>query len=142
MIKRTHLSHLLCSAILITAATAAISQTTVTPTTSMTPASRSEVRMERDEFLKAHRYDENERDWLPQDAPTSNQPRTEVKAARDQFLSANRWDNKQSTFVPIQGTPRDISVMSREEIRMETMEFTRTHTWNNRQAKWELRPMR
>ena len=138
MIKRIDFSSLILSAVLLTATSTVFSQTS----TPNAPAARSEVRMERDDFLKAHRYDENERDWIAQGTPSGNLPRAEVKVARDQFLSLNRWDNQQSAFVPIQGTPRVLGSMSREEVKMESMEFLRAYSWDNRESKWVMRPSR
>ncbi len=139
MTKRICLSSLIFSAALIALSPTVYSQTTAPSSEAMT---RMEVRMDRDEFLKMHRYDEKENEWAPNTPTTSDLSRAEVKAARDQYLSANRWNTANESFTPITGAPRDMGTMTREEVKMERMQFARTHRWDNQKSMWVMKPMR
>ena len=55
------------------------------------------------------------------------------------FLSMNRWDNGMSRWVPVTGAPRNMSTMSREEVKAETANFLRTHRYDEPTSKWTER---
>ena len=96
-------------------AAAAAAATSGTPGSAASPT-RMQVKMERDEFLKTHRWDEPTDTWVLRkgvEAPTGVLTRAEVKAARDSFLSQNRWDQTSDVWVPVGGQPRVMSTMSR-----------------------------
>lgn len=139
MTKSTYFSPLILSAVLLALSSTVYAQTTANTTVA---ASRSDVRMDRDEFLKTHRYHEDDRDWMPNAAIKSDSSRAQMKAARDQYLSTNRWDEANDDFTPMAGIPREMSTMSREAVKMETMQFVRTHDWDKASSKWVKKPMR
>lgn len=100
---------------------------------------RTQIKMERDEFLKTHRFDAGTDTWMVTegaDAPAGVKTRTEIKSERDEFLRNNRWDEARSTWVPLKGKPRDISTMSRAQVRAETRQFVRTHRWDGATQAW------
>ncbi|HET9646111.1 MAG TPA: hypothetical protein VFP68_22780 [Burkholderiaceae bacterium] len=107
---------------------------------------RAQVKMERDEFLKTHQWDEDSENWVLKkgmEPPAGVKPRSEVKAEREKFLSSNRWDEPSSAWVPVQGTPRNLSTMSKQEVKAETRQFLRTHEWDEQKGQWvERRPLR
>ena len=107
--------------------------------TAAAPVTRAQVKMERDEFMKSHRWDAVAENWVikPEfEAPAGMKGRTEVKAERDEFLRNNRWDELAGTWVPLKGKPRDLSTMSREQVRSETKQFVRTHRWDELGQGW------
>jgi hypothetical protein len=136
MTTRNCFSSLVFSVALIALSATAHAQAVTPPEAA---ASRTEIRMERDEFLKLHRYDDNEREWLPAAPSSSNLTRADAKAARNQFLANHRWDEVSDSFMPLGGTPRVMSSLTREEVKSETMQFTRTHTWDNQKSKWVMK---
>lgn len=100
---------------------------------------RAQVKMERDEFLKTHVYDQATENWVLKagvEAPAGMKSRAEMKAERDQFLRNNRYDQPTLSWVPLKGTPRDLGAMSREEVRNETRNFARTHHWDATTDSW------
>ena len=139
MTKSICLSSLIFSAAMIALSPAAHSQTTAPASE---PLTRAEVRMDRDDFLKMHRYDEKESEWMTTAPSTSDLSRAEVKTARNQFLTTHRWNESTDTCPPIAGVPRDMSTMTREEVKMERMQFARTHAWDNKKSMWVMKPMR
>jgi hypothetical protein len=103
------------------------------------PLTRQQVKMERDEFLKTHRWDEPTDMWMLRagvEPPAGVMARSEVKAARDAFLSNNRWDESRGGWVPLKTAPRVISNLSREQVRLETRQFLRTHRWDEATSVW------
>lgn len=103
------------------------------------PLTRMQARMDRDEFLKTHRWDPVSDTWsLRQgiEPPVGVKTRAEVKAERDEFLRNNKWDDARSGWRPMGGTPRDLNAMSREQVRRETAQFTRTHRWDEPSESW------
>jgi hypothetical protein len=103
------------------------------------PLTRLQVTMERDEFLKTHRWDEPTEMWVLKsgvEPPVGVKSRLEVKQARDQFLANNRWDEKQARWIPLTGTPRNMSTLSRDTVKAETAQFTRTHEWDELTGQW------
>lgn len=106
--------------------------------TAATPT-RAQVKMERDEFLRSHRWDAVAENWVlrPEfDAPTGMKSRAEVKAGRDEFLRSNRWDELAGTWVSLKDQPRNLSTMSREQLRAETKQFVHTHRWDELAGSW------
>lgn len=106
---------------------------------------RAQVKMERDEFLKSHRWDEYSENWVLKsgvEPPTGVKTRAEVKAERDVFLRNNRWDEATSAWVPLKDAPRDISTLTRAQVRAETRAFMRTHRWDESSDTWVEKPQR
>lgn len=100
---------------------------------------REQVKMERDEFLKTHRYDTDYDTWVLKpgsEPPAGMKSRSEVKEARNEFLRNNRWDEPTSTWVSLKGAPREMSTLSREQVRSETRQFNRTHRWDDASSSW------
>lgn len=111
-----------------------------------TAPTRAQVKMERDEFLKTHRWDIVNDNWVMRpdfEAPAGVKSRTEIKAERDDFLRNNRWDVNSETWMSLKGQPRDLGKMSREQVRAETRAFLRTHEWRGEEGSgaWiEVKP--
>jgi hypothetical protein len=100
---------------------------------------RSQIKMERDEFLRTHRWEEGTELWALKsgiEPPTGVKSRREVTAVRDDFLRNNRWDESSGRWVSLEGAPRDMGTMSREQVRIETAQFTRTHRWDEITDAW------
>jgi hypothetical protein len=97
------------------------------------PPTRAAIKMETAEFLKTHRWDDDQSVWVMRSgvqAPAGVKPRAEVKAERDAFLRANQWNNETSSWVPISTGPRDLGKMSRTQLAGETKQFLSTHTFD------------
>ena len=95
------------------------------------------------EFVKTHEYDHVTQEWHAKGGgppmatpPAELRSRQEVKAERDEFLSKNRWDQPSGRFVPISGPPRQLSTMSRDEVRQETEMYLRTHYYDEVTDTW------
>lgn len=143
MVNSKCLSGLIFSAALTVLSSTNYAQTATPPSTAPgVPATRMEIRMERDEFLKLHRYDDTNGEWTTIAPSTSDLSRAEVKAARNQYLSNNRWSESNDAFTPLTAGPRDMGTMTREEVKMERMQFARTYSWDNQKSMWVLKPMR
>ncbi len=100
---------------------------------------RSQVKMERDEFLKYYKWDKTLDIWSLKsgvEPPTGVKTRAEVHSERDAFLSANRWSNALSIWEPIKGAPRKMDTVPRAQVRAETQQFLRTHEWDNQLSKF------
>ncbi|MGA8783933.1 MAG: hypothetical protein WB542_01290 [Polaromonas sp.] len=108
------------------------------------PMTREQVKMERDEFLRTHRWDAATDNWVMKpgiEAPAGMKSRAEVKAERDEFMRNHRWDQASDNWVPMDKTPRDLSKLSREQVRSETAQFVRTHQWDDAKSAWvEITP--
>jgi len=105
------------------------------------PLTRAQVKMDRDEFIKSHRWDEPSETWVLKqgfEPPAPMKGRAEVRKERDEFLSKNRWDAATGNWIPL-SQPRVISQLSREQVRRETREFLRTHEWDEVTEAWTLR---
>jgi hypothetical protein len=139
MTKSTYFFNLIFGAAVLAISSTASAQAPSQPTAA---AARGEVRLERDEFLKTHRYDEVNSDWIPHAQTKSDLSRAEVKIARDKYLSTHRWDKAADAFTPITEAPRDMSTMSRDAVKMETLEFVRTHKWDSVTSAWVNVPAR
>jgi hypothetical protein len=103
------------------------------------PRTRAEVRAECIEFLRTHQWDEGAGNYVLKPGmkgparstpPEGVKSRAEVRAERDKFLRAHRWNEAASEWVPIAGTPRDLSTLSRAQMRKEMRAFVRTHRWD------------
>lgn len=109
-----------------------------------TPPPREQVKMERDEFMRTHRWDPIYDNWVlkPEyEAPAGVKSRAEIRAARDDFLRNNRWDPVTASWMPVAKAPRDLGKMSRSQVKTEGLQFTRTHRWDEAQSAWvEITP--
>jgi hypothetical protein len=97
------------------------------------PLTREQVKRERDEFIKTHRWDPVTDNWVLKagvEAPTGMKTRAEVKAERDVFLRTHKYDSAGEVWVPLKSEPRNLSLRTREEVREETRQFMRTHRWD------------
>jgi hypothetical protein len=135
------------STFIIAAAIVSISTITIAQTSKADlPVSRTQIKMERDDFLKTHEWDDTNSNWIVRagvEPPMGVKSRAEVKAMRDKFLSNNKWNKQESAWVPLKPGPRDLSGMTREEVRAETVEFMRTHAWDENKEDWLLKaPMK
>ena len=107
-------------------------------TTAAAPTTRAQVKMERDEFIKSHRWDATSETWVlkPEfEPPADMKGRAQVRQERDDFLKNHRWDAVSEEWVPLT-KPRVISQLSRDQIRRETREFLRTHEWDAVAETW------
>lgn len=100
---------------------------------------RAQVKMERDAFLKTHRWDAATEDWVLKsgtEPSTGTKSRAQVKADRDEFLRNHRWDAATDSWVSLEGKPRDLSTRSRAEVRSETQDFLRKYRWDAGTDAW------
>ena len=110
-----------------------------------TTLSRDQVKMERNEFLKTHRYDTATENWVLKsgvEPPAGIKSRSEIKALRDEFLRNNRFDTATETWAPIKGETSKVSTKSRREVKEETLNFVRTHHWDDVTETWVENPPR
>jgi hypothetical protein len=118
------------------------SQAQQAPSASATSAlTRGQVKMEREDFVKSHRWDPTNETWVlrPEfEPPSGMKTRVQVRQERDEFLKKNKWDATTESWVPL-AQPRVISQLNREQVRRETREFLRTHEWDEVQEAWILR---
>ncbi|MCW7538555.1 hypothetical protein OOT46_11950 [Aquabacterium sp. A7-Y] len=101
--------------------------------------SRVQVKMERDEFLRTHRWDDASATWVLKsgvEPPQGVKSRAEMKAERDEFLKGHRWDDRSSSWKPIGGSPPPTSTLSREQRRADTQRFMNTHRWDEQNQVW------
>ncbi len=137
------MKNVLIKSIMIAATIAAVAPAIYAQTaTPSAPATRIQVKMDRDEFLKTHEWDNQGSTWKLKsgvEAPVGVKTRDEVKAMRDQFLANNRWSSPDAKWIPIKTGPREMSKMTRAQVRAETSEFVRTHVWDNNKSDWVLR---
>ena len=108
------------------------------------PLTRAQVKMEREDFIKSHKWDADKETWVlkPEfEPPGQMKGRAEVRKERDEFLRNNRWDTATETWVPLV-QPRVVSQLSREQMRKETREFLRTHEWDTVTEAWILKRKR
>lgn len=119
--------------------TAGIANSQTTSGTSAAPLTRDQVKMERDEFMRTHRWDQYEDNWVLKsevEGPAGVKSRAEVKAARDDFLRNHRWDPGVEDWVPVTKGPRDLGQRSRAQVKAEAIQFLRTHQWDGPQGTW------
>jgi hypothetical protein len=103
-----------------------------------TSANRVQVQMDRDAFLSMVRWDEMTGNWVLKDGmamPAGIKSRAEVMAMTEEFLKMHRWDETQSTWIP-NVKPRDMSTLTREQVRMETVRFLMTHRYDEHNDQW------
>lgn len=108
------------------------------------PASRMQVKMERDEFLKTHVWQNVPGVWVLKsgvEPPVGVKSREAVKSDRDMFLSKNRWDNLTTSWIPRKEGPREMSTLSRQQVRTETAQFLKTHEFEEVQGIWVEKPI-
>jgi hypothetical protein len=48
----------------------------------------------------------------------------------------NRWDHTNSQWVPVQGAPRDMSKLPREQVKAETERFLKMHRFDAQTMSW------
>jgi hypothetical protein len=137
-------SLLLALPVVLSLCTAALSLPTLAQT-SAAPVTRMQIKMERNEFLKTHRWDEYTETWQMKsgvEPPANIKSRAEVKAARDVFLRNNKWDSTAGDWLPLKATPRDLNGMTREQVKVETEQFLKTHYWDEESEGWVLKAPR
>lgn len=138
MMKRLKILPLLAGLSLMSSAGFVSAQATL-PAKAGESMTREQVKMDRAEFVKSHRYDEANDMWTLKDgyeAPGEMKSRAQVKADRDMFLSKNRWDFATSSFVAIGGAPRDMSTLTREQVREETKQFVDRYRYDEQGEVW------
>lgn len=131
---------LLVAAVMATAFGVHAQTPMATPATpSGAPASRMQVKMERDEFLRTHQRDERSGEWKLRsgvEAPTGVRTRAEVMAARDEYLRTHRWDQSRGRWLPEAGPERATGTTSRAQVRSDTARFLATHRWDDATNTW------
>lgn len=123
----------------VTAVTGGVVNAQTTGDSASAPPSREQVKKERDDFFKSHRYDAVTENWVLKpgfEPPTGTMSREEVKAERDAFFKTHKYDAVSETWVPVKGEPRDLSKLTRAQVRTETMQFYRTHEWDDVASTW------
>ena len=126
--KQSQTVALILSALLMSTSSVAQAQSLKPPVES----SRMAAFMDRDVFLSMHRWDEMTGLWVVKstiELPKNIMPRSEVMALVDKFLVMNTWDDQHEQWVS-GGTARDMSKLTREEVRVETIRFLMTHQWD------------
>lgn len=133
--KRLHIYPLLFSLLFCSTATLVTAQTDTPAATQLT---REQVKRDRDEFVRTHRYDPVSENWVLKESmepPSGMKTRAEVKADRDAFLRTHRFEPVSGTWVASE-TPRDRSTMTRAQVREEARQFHRTHQWDDNTSSW------
>ena len=100
---------------------------------------RAQVRMERDEFIKTHHYDDIASNWVLNsgvEPPSGMKTRAEIRAERDEFLRNNHYDTRTDNWVPLKTNPRNLATLSRAQMRNEMAAFLRTHRWDDLTGAW------
>jgi hypothetical protein len=103
------------------------------------------VQMDRDQYLKSHRYEENERSWSSlngEKLSTGSKSFAEVMEMRDVFLRHNVYDERKGEWISLNGKPRDLSTLTREQVKEETMQFARMHRFDTQMNAWVLNQQR
>lgn len=102
--------------------------------------SREQVKMDRNTFLSMFNWSETTSQWVLKSGmapPAGLKSREEIIGMRDQFLSMNVWSEVSSEFVPIKGgKPRDLSTLSRDQVKMEATMFNMTHRFDEPSSTW------
>ena len=102
-----------------------------------TSLTRAQVVMERNEFMRTHKYDSNHETWVLKpgfEPPDSMKTRAQVRAERDEFMKNNRYDTTSERWLPLKGEPK--SALTREQVKAETAAFVRTHVWDSTTESW------
>ena len=117
-----------CAAALLSMASPVLAQTGSGTT-------RAQVQADCANFMKTHVWSETKSAWVLKPgvkAPARDVKTTaQIQAETSAFLAKNRWDESRSRFVPVSGAPRDVSKMSREEVKKETAAFMQNHEWDD-----------
>lgn len=124
----------LLSAIVLSASSLAQAQSTKPPAES----ARMSAFMDRDTFLAMHRWDEMTGLWVVKsdmELPKGIKPRSEVMAMMDVFMSKHQWDNANATWMPLTEA-RDMSKLTREQVRMETTRFLMMYRFDESRSEW------
>jgi hypothetical protein len=98
---------------------------------------REQVKKERDEFIKTHRYDPISENWVLKEgveSPAGMKTRAQVKAERDEFIKTHKYDEVADAWVSLKGAPK--GTLTREQVRAETAQFVRTHTYDPVNETW------
>lgn len=124
-------------ALALTALMLAITPPPAMAQTESSPRTRDEVRKETRDFLKTHRWDDTNGQWLPEDNPPpgASPTRAQIREELHVFLRNNRWDDRRSRWVPLK-PQRRLSTLSRAQVRAETEALLRTHHWDDAQGGW------
>ena len=136
-LKRLHALPLLLGMLLTSSATLVNAQSDAEK--SAMPMTREQVKMERDEFLKTHRWDQDTENWVLKagvEPPMGMKSRAEVKAERDEYLRTHRYERNSDSWISILETPRNLSTMTRAQVKEETRQFLRTHHWDQDRGSW------
>ena len=102
------------------------------------PLTREQVKMERNEFLKTHRWDYTTDNWVLKsgvEPPMGMKSRAEVIAERDEFLRTHRWDLASDSWLPME-PPKNMSMLTRAQVKADTEKFLSTHEWNDHREVW------
>jgi hypothetical protein len=130
--KTSHTISLLLTSLLISFAGAVHAQGAA--------ANRETVKMDRNTFLSMFNWSETSSQWVLKSGmvpPAGLKSREEIIGMRDQFLSMNVWSEVNSEFVPIKGgKPRDLSTLSRDQVKMESLMFNMTHRFDEPSSTW------
>lgn len=98
---------------------------------------REQVKMERSEFIKTHRYDPASENWVMKEgfeSPAGMKTRAQVRAERDEFIRMHKYDPATEVWMPLKGEPK--STQTRAQVRAETAQFMRTHMWDGGSEMW------
>ena len=101
------------------------------------PLTRAQVKIEREEYMRTHKYDSNQDTWVLKpgfEPPGSMKTRAQVRAEREEFFKNNRYDQDHERWVPLKGEPK--STLTRAQVKAETAAFLRTHTWDSDHEAW------
>jgi hypothetical protein len=144
-LNKTFVTLPLLAALAVLALAGAAPQAWSQTVASAAPAPRAQVKMDRDEFLRTHRWDPLSDVWSlnPGMAPPAGvMPRADVMAARETYLSTHRWDDARG-WRPLVSGSRNLSALTRDQVRLETRQFMRTHRWDETTEEWlAVRPVR
>jgi hypothetical protein len=113
-------------------------------TTPEAPLTRDQVKMERVEFLKTHRWDSRLETYVMRESaspPQGVKSRAEIKAQRDEFLATHRWEDS-TGWVPKTPAKPAGATLPREQVRNETAQFMQTHRWSEESDSWVERSPR
>jgi hypothetical protein len=102
-----------------------------------TPAG-TPMKMDRETFLSMVYWDEMIGNWVLRpgmEPPAGVLSRKDVLAMRDDWLKMNRWDETNSIWIPL-GKARDMSTLTRDQVRMETIMFLMTYKWDEAKSEW------
>jgi len=57
----------------------------------------------------------------------------------DKFLSMHTWDEIGSAYVPVKGAPRDMSKLTRAQVKMETERYLKMYRFDEPTSTFVLR---